>query len=116
MRMSIKLWLAFVAVQVAAIGVLIFVARALKAENAGTENRVRAIGLAPSPVAARLVGIGSENDRLRRDLESIPALRQQSRELQDQIAKEPQTKLSFGQGSRTDCKPPLKERECASPK
>lgn len=88
MRGKWKLWLILTIAQLGLIGALLLHARAMQSQDAAIAANVRAVHSAPSPARDRLALIESDNNRLKRDLATIPALQEDSKRLENQVAAE----------------------------
>ena len=88
MLSSRKILLVFCSVQAVIIGALLLHTRALQNETTTVRNRLRAAELAPIDVSTRIALLKDENERIRKDLATIPTLREESKRIESQIAAE----------------------------
>ena len=86
MRGLRRILLALCCAQVVIISVLLLHARALRNETATVTNRLRAAESAPNVLSARTILLEGENDRIRKDLATIPMLREESKRIESQMA------------------------------
>ncbi len=88
MRGKWNLLLILTITQLGLIGALLLHARAMQSQDTAIAANVRALHSAPSPASERLALIESDNNRLKKDLATIPALQDDSKRLENQIAAE----------------------------
>ena len=88
MRSPLRILMVLCGAQVVIIGALLLHARGLQNETTTVTNRMRIAESTPNPLSARTTLLKNENERLRQDLATIPALRDEAKRIQSQIAAE----------------------------
>jgi chromosome segregation ATPase len=68
------------------IGALLLHARAMQNETTMVAGRLRAAESAPNALSTRIALLKGENERIQKDLASIPALREESKRIQSEMA------------------------------
>lgn len=95
MHNSKRIPLALCCAQMVIIGALLLHARALQNETATVTNRLRATASTPNDLSTRIALLKGENERIRKDLATIPALREESKRIESQIAAESSQEIAL---------------------